>query len=228
MARIARKYQNTSVYSIEQHSKIQLFRDDTDRKVMIDIIQNTQKKYGFHCYAFCLLSDYGFKLILDVKEKNISNIVSSISIAYALYRKAEGKLFTQRFKSTPLSSKEEVAATVRLINRPSDSTFNSYCFYDQRVADTLDWLVNIDQTPIEITDRKKPSDTEEATRLLNEWLLKNDCCIDDLRKDKSLRNACIVRLHRETNCSMKQIGSLFDGLSESLISKIIKKSEQTR
>lgn len=227
MARTARKIQDTSIYSIEQQSKVQLFRNDADRQKMIDIVSNAQKKFGFTCYAFCLLSDYGFKFILDVKDKNISNIVSSISIAYALYRKADTKLFTQRFKSIPLYSKEEVSKIVQLINRPSDSRYNSYCFYHQNNSDPLDWLVDVHHQPIEIIREKKSAEIEDADHLLKQWLMKNDCCMDDLKKNKPLRNECIVRLHRETNCSMKQLGSLFGGLSESLVSKIIKNTEQT-
>jgi hypothetical protein len=226
MARSARKNQMTSIYAINQLSEQILFRNETDRHNMMEIIKEAQRKYGFHCYAFCLLSDHGFKIILDVGDKNISKIVSSISIAYALYRKSDKKLFTRRFKSKPLYSKEEVLTEVRLINQKSDSTYNSFCFYDDTSNQSLDWLVDIYQKNIEITHEKKTSDINEATLILNKWMESNGCCQDDLKKDKNLRNECIVRLHRETNCSMKQLGVLFGGISESTISKILKNVEQ--
>ncbi|MDP3304953.1 MAG: hypothetical protein Q8S15_02635 [Erysipelotrichaceae bacterium] len=226
MARIARKNQMTSIYAINQVSEQILFRNDLDRQSMMETIKATQRKYGFHCYAFCLLSDHGFKIILDVNDKNISSILSSISIAYALYRKADKKLFTQRFKSTPLHSKEEVVAEVNRINQKSDSSYNSFCFYDDTSQQSLDWLANIHQTSVEITQEKKTSDIDGATLILDAWMKDNGCCDDDLKKDKHLRNECIARLHRQTNCSMKQLGVLFGGISESTISKILKNKEQ--
>jgi REP element-mobilizing transposase RayT len=226
MARSARKNQMTSIYAVDQSTEQILFRNDNDRQVMIEIIKEAQRKYGFHCYAFCLLSDHGFKIILDVADKNISSILSSISIAYALYRKAEHKLFTKRFKSTPLYSKEEVVAQVRKVNRQTDSKFNSFCFYDKSADDSLDWIVDINQKNIHIVKVKKTSDIEVAHLLLEEWMKQQGCCVDDLTKDKQLRNMCIARLHKETNCSMKQLGVLFGGISESTISKILKENEQ--
>lgn len=225
MARKARKNQMTSIYAINQTSEQILFRNDLDRQSMMEIIKAAQRKFGFHCYAFCLLSDHGFKIILDVNDKNISSILSSISIAYALYRKADKKLFTRRFKSKPLYSKEEVVAEVNRINQKSDSSYNSFCFYDDASQQSLDWLVDIHQTSIEITQEKKTSDIDEATLILDAWMKDNGCCDDDLKKDKNLRNECIARLHRETNCSMKQLGVLFGGISESTISKILKDKE---
>jgi putative transposase len=226
MVRSARKNQMTSIYAIDQSSQQILFLNDADRQTMIEIIKEAQRKYGFYCYAFCLLSDYGFKIIVDVKDKNISNIMASISISYALYRKADQKLFTKRFKSTPLYSKEEVVAHVRSVNRQTNSKFNSFCFYDRSADDSLDWLVDINTKTVDIISQKKTSDMDVAHLLMDEWMRTNGCCIDDLKKDKTLRNACIARLHKETNCSMKQLGVLFGGISESTISKILKENEQ--
>jgi len=226
MARKARKNQMTSIYSVSQTSEQILFRDDQDRQNMMEIIKETQRKYGFHCYAFCLLSDHGFKIILDVEDKDISRILSSLSISYALYRKADEKLFTKRFKSKPLFSKEEILAEVNRINQASDSRYNSFCFYDDSSKANLDWLVDIKQRNIEIVQAKKSSDLDVAQHILDDWLKNHGCCLDDLKKDKFLRNLCIARLHRETNCSMKQLGILFGGISESSISKILKEIEQ--
>lgn len=226
MARSARKNQMTSIYAVNQSSDQILFRNEADRQTMMDIIKEAQGKYGFHCYAFCLLSDYGFKIILDVGDKNISSILSSISIAYALYRKADKKLFTKRFKSTPCFTKEEVIAEVNRINQKSDSKYNSFCFYDDSPDSSVDWLVDIHRKNIVITQKKKTDDIEIAHLMLDDWMKSNGCCQDDLKKDKSLRNQCIARLHKETNCSMKQLGVLFGGISESTISKILKDTEQ--
>jgi putative transposase len=226
MARIARKNQMTSIYAIDQSTEQILFRNDADRQVMIEIIKEAQRKYGFHCYAFCLLSDNGFKIIMDVGDKNISNIMSSISITYALYRKADHKLFTKRFKSTPLFSKDDVIEQVRKVNQPSDSKYNSFCFYDKSADDSIDWIVNVEHKIIDIVKEKKSADVDSAHLMIEEWMKQYGCCTADFKKDKQLRNKCIAQLHKETNCSMKQLGVLFGGISESTISKILKESEQ--
>lgn len=226
MARKARKDLNTNVFSISQQSDEKLFMNNDDRDAFINIIQKAQQKFGFLVFAYCLLDDYQFKLVIDTKKQSISRIMQSIAVAYSHHRKTKHKLFPRRFKSIPLYSKEEVLAEINSIHIKGDSVYNSYCAINKDFNYQIAWLTPMSQHAIEFVGQVKESTEDELNKTLTEFLKKHDCDMEKIQADKELRNQCIVRLRQETNCSLKQIGYLFGGLSESTISKILKNREQ--
>lgn len=225
MARKARKDLKTNVFSILQQSSEKVFLNDSDREVFINIIEQTQKKFNFICYAYCLLDDYQFKLIINVNKQSISKIMQSMIVSYTHHRQVATKLFPQRFKSKPLYSKEEVMAEINNIHQKSSNIYNSYCVVNQSIEHSIDWLTPIDQQPIQFIHQSLPASEEKLNSLLHDFLKQHNCDMMEIQRDKTLRNQCIVRLRHQTNCSLKQIGYLFGGLSESTISKILKQTE---
>lgn len=226
MARKARKDLQTNVFSILQQSNEKLFSKDEDRQTFIEIIEKAQKKFNFICYAYCLLDDYKFKLIINVNKQSISKIMQSMLVSYTHHRQVENKLFPQRFKSKPLYSKEEVMAEINNIHVKGSSIFNSYCIINQSLEHSIDWLTPINQQPIEFIHQSQPATDETLKAVLHDFLKQHNCDMMKIQDDKHLRNQCIVKLRRQTNCSLKQIGYLLGGLSESTISKILKQTEQ--
>lgn len=223
MARQARKDLKTNVFSISQQSDEKLFTNNADREALITIIQQAQDNFGFLVYAYCLLDDYQFKLIINTKKQSISKIMQSIGVAYAHYRNANKKLFPRRFKSKALYSSDDVMAEINNIHVKGKSTYNSYCVVSKKVKQSIDWLTPIDQQPIIFMEQVAQATSEELRLILHDFLKKHDCDMETIQSDKELRNECIVRLRQQTNCSLKQIGLLLGGLSESTISKILKK-----
>jgi DNA-directed RNA polymerase specialized sigma subunit len=62
---------------------------------------------------------------------------------------------------------------------------------------------------------------EEADSRIGEILNRKGISLVELLKDKEERNRMILQLRRESTLSLKQIGGLMGGLSESTVSKII-------
>lgn len=226
MARIARKDFNTNVFSISQQSDVVLFANDQDRDALLSIIKQTQKKFGFLVYAYCLLDDYKFKLIINTKKQSISRIMQSIGVAFTHYKNPQTKLFPRRFKSKPLYTTEQVKAEINNIHVVSSSTYNSYCVVNKEIEQHIDWITPIDKKPIEFLTQVKEASDEDLSIILRDFLKRHDCDMIKIQQDKTLRNKCIIALRQQTNCSLKQIGYLLGGLSESTISKILKNNEQ--
>jgi len=221
MARKARKLDQSTTLSILHRSEALLFRNDEDREKMLEIMKQTQAKFGFVCFAYCLLDDHRFKLILDTQGRSISSIMSSILVAYSAYRQAEGKLFKGRFISKSLHQEAELQAEIDLIQKKSNSPYNSYCFHDKDAKKPAQLYVNLDPSGIPFGEIEAALSLEEAQAKLNAWMKAKGCDRLKLNKDKALRNQCIAEFRKSTNVSLKTIGLLFD-LSESSVSKILK------
>jgi hypothetical protein len=221
MARQARQLDNSTLISITQRSESGLFRNNADRDAMMEILKSTKLKFGFECYAYCLLDDQRFKLILDTKGRNISTIMSSILVAYATYRHVEGKLFKGRYLSKSLHNEKELQEEIDLIHQKTDSIYNSYCFHNHQTNAPQQFSVSVDTTSIKFGEIDSTLSLEEAQIKLQSWMNAKGCSPEKLNKDKTLRNQCIAEFRKTTNCSLKTIGLLFD-ISESSVSKILK------
>lgn len=221
MARKARHLTDSTLLSITQHSFVPLFRDNADRDKMLEILKSAQNTYGYECYAYCLLEETVFKLILDTKGRSISSIMSSILVAYSTYRNAEGKLFKGRFISKPLHDQHELDQEILSIHKQTNSQYNSYCFHCQQAKRPETFKVSLDPSVITYGEIESTLSLEEAQTKLASWMSAKGCDLAKLKKDKILRNQCIAEFRKTTNCSLKTIGLLFD-ISESSVSKILK------
>jgi len=224
MARVARKNDICSIQSVTQRSKQSLFQNDKDRDALLEILKQAQRKFDFTCYAYCLLDDHAFHLILDTHGLNISTVLQSISIAYAKYRGVKGKMFADRFVSRSIHDQTELQAEIANIQKKVESPYNSYCFKDVKSMDGFS--VQLDLNQAVYTDVSAPMDIEQARDRLKQWALENQCDCDGIVKDKQLRNQCIRSFRKTNNISLKILGDLFS-ISESSVSKIISEPEQS-
>jgi len=215
MPRQARKNLDSNFILITQVSPFQIFRHNEDREYFLSLLKHAQNQYGCHVLAFCCAEDKGFKLILDTQGSNISKILQSITIAYALYRKSDVKLFEQRYKSKALKNPVEIQQKVKEMGL----SFPEYagCCYSN--TETYEWLIPHEQiTLLPIQTRDHHHDYSK----LENWLLQNNTTYELMMADKSLRNKAIIDLRKLSNCSLKKLAIAFH-LTESSISKILKK-----
>jgi hypothetical protein len=224
MARKARKEDNCTLLSITQKSAMPLFRDDVDRERMLTILEKAQDKFGYVCYAYCLLDDHVFRLIIDTKGRNISTIMQSIFVAYSRYRNVEGKLFTGRFLSKSLHNTSALSDEIDAIQKKTNSQFNSFCFHCQEAKRPSQFSVALDPQNLQISEMDSMLSLEEAKSRLESWMNIKGCDPVSVKKDKMLRNQCILEFRRTSNASLKTLGLLFS-ISESSVSKILKNSE---
>lgn len=221
MARKARQSDNSTLLSITQRSTQGLFRNNEDREAMLEILKQAQSKFGYECYAYCLLDDQILRLVLDTKGRSISTIMASILVAYGAYRKAEGKLFTGRFISKSLHNEQDLNKEIDSIHQKTNSQFNSYCFHCDQAFRPQQFKVSLQSNQLTFGEIDATLTLEEAQQKLSHWMEEKGCDLTKLKKDKTLRNQCIAQFRKTTNCSLKTIGLLFD-ISESSVSKILK------
>ena len=226
LARQARKLQDDNFFSITQTSGPVLFRDAKDRDVFLSILRQAKEQFGFELFAYCLLDDHRFRLLIDTHGKSISTILQSISVAYTNHRKADEKLFPRRFKSVSLRCVEDVQREIESINIQSDNTFNSYCLYCEDAILHPDFALKFTQDRFAIQKRLDPISDDDATKLLDEWICQAGCDQEKIKKDKTLRNQCIAEFRKKTDLSLKQLGKLFN-VTESTVSKVLKEHEHS-
>jgi putative transposase len=219
MPRTARSNQNGSVLLVTQSSTQPMFENNEDRDHFLAILNISKQKFKFDIFAYCLLSDYSFELLVRTPHMNISKIMSSLLITYTNYKKPQGKLFTQRFKSKPIASINDLEKMLESVNKPAQSPYNSYCVYHKLTTSPLSLLTTFDEACFEC-------DVKSVAQQLTEFLHEHECTFDDVMANKSLRDECVFNLYQTTMCSLKEIGELFLGLDQSTISKIVKKSLQ--
>jgi len=215
MARQARVKEAFGTYYVTQESSgcRPLFKNNDDREVFISILQKTVNKFNCRVIDYCAQNNATYHLIIDVNGGDLSKIMKSINIAYGMYATCEGKLFKDRYKSQPIANDHALAEIRDTIqNSMTDSTgYSSFCVSEilpcQELKDTtcIDCMTTLD---------------EAYDRLTNVAAL-NQRTIHDLLKDKPMRNNLIKEIRRNSTLSLKTIGEVFGGLSESTICKIL-------
>lgn len=222
MARKARVKSEFGIFHITQQGGNcrNLFTCDDDRLKLIDIINRSKKKFAFILYGFCLISDNSYELIIDVNGGDLSKIMKSINIAYAMYIKCKGKLFTDRYKSKPLNTQEELDSLKSKLRQRKATLNPESCFnicFDTIDFDNLNTLLDINFEDC----NGCLTCMDNALTKLQEFAKLKGITMNELTSDKELRNQLIKIFRQHSTLSLKSLGELFGGLSESSVSKII-------
>lgn len=117
-----------------------VFRDDSDYKNYIELIERYKEKYGFRLYSYVLMSNH-IHLLIEAGEKgNISKIMQGLTLAQTKYfgikYKTSGHVWQGRFKS-PIVGEEsyllEVSRYIELnpvrtslVKMPEEYEWHSY------------------------------------------------------------------------------------------------------
>ncbi len=264
--RMARKARQKNVYSTyhilqtgtEGHL---LFRDDVDRERFLEILSKAKRKFNFKLYGYCLQGN-SYQLILFDNGGDISKIMKSINISYAIFRKADGALFRDRYKSEIIEDGRMLLDTSRNMHQMTgkealENPWSSYCAYvkgamdDRHLLDSDIVLKMLSGNEAEASYRYKlfmeeePEDLicddmvsrelycpkeqqcisslEEARERLGHLLEGEGIVFDELRRHKNKRNAWIKAFRQNSTLTLKELGILFGGLSESTVCKILNK-----
>ena len=217
MARQARQTQNSSVFSIKQKTNQVLFRDKEDRKEFVSIMKSSKAMYGFDIYAYCLLDEDEFWLILNAKNRSIASIMQSITISYALYRSDVDQLFSNRYNSKPIYNIEELDDEIEMLKSDSRYQSCSYCFYNPTKNIPLPFISLLDE-PIEIEQKHQKRLSDDAFVKVVKKSLKTQNV-----ETVSDRNLFIKEIYANYNVTQRQLADYFE-LSISAISKILRQS----
>lgn len=229
MARQARQKDPYGTFHITQSggSTRNLFRSDEDRNHLLEILRRAQAKFHFKLYAYCFLSDNTYHLVMDVNGGDLSKIMKSINISYAMYVGSVEHLFKDRYKSVLLQQGEDISGIVEKLHKNSKTPtlWNSFCTYDPGESFKLDWVEHLPKsTGFDEPDEecKNCIETfEDALAKLEEILREKDLQKQMLMKEKDIRNHLIREFRKNSTLSLKELGMVFGGLSESTICKIL-------
>lgn len=212
MPRVARLKESEGYFYIKQKAAegINLFRDEADRQHFLHLLRRLETQQNLKLMAYCLKSDEGYQLVLSLKGADLSKAMKSLNISYALYRKADQSLFRDRFFSEMLSGEQHAHERIGQMTCGSVSgTWTQYC----EVLQNTEQCHQCIQT------------TDEAKQWLTHRLKDHQIGLEQLFIQKELRNTWILELRKQSTLSLKSIGLVFGGLTESMICKVIKCSE---
>lgn len=208
-------------------AKRDLFEKDGEREHFLEILRRAQVKFQFKLYAYCLLSDNAYHLVMDLNGADMSKVMKSINIGYAMYLNMDEPVFKDRYKSTLLKDTGSTLEIVKKLHErgaTQESLWNSYCIYDPEKPLRLDWISPI--TGLAVTKDQEEcrdciSSIDEAQMKLTEVSEETGLTLNELFKQKELRNDLILKFRKSSSLSLKELGVLFGGLSESSICKIL-------
>lgn len=205
-----------------------LFADESDRAEFLDIVIRSGEKNNFRVMAYCVAEADQYDLILDANGCDISKVMKEINIRYSIHKKCEGCLFRDRFQSELLSS-ALVVDQVEISTPVSDGSEVTGC---REFFRCIEELKVMEDKPYESLPgaldqvyqrgcQERIHDMAEASAILASQLQEMGTDLAGLRKDKVLRNQLMMRMKACSTLSLKQLGEIFGGLSESSVSKIV-------
>lgn len=229
MARQARLKDPYGTFHITQSGGISrnLFACDEDRNQLLDILRRAQAKFHFKLYAYCFLSDNAYHLVMDVNGGDLSKIMKSINISYAMYVGSGVHIFKDRYKSVLLKHGDDISGIVKKLNQNSTTPtlYNSYCTYDPGDGFKLDWVAPLPPKAVLDEHSKECKNcletVQDAVAKLEEISRDKGIQKEMLMKEKDMRNHLIMEFRKNSTLSLKELGMVFGGLSESTICKIL-------
>ena len=224
MARQARKSLQSNLVLVTQNCNALLYRDEQDRLFFLDLLKKVQSNYNCHILAFCCGENDRFQIIIDTQGANISKIVQSLTSAYSMHRKSEVKLFTQRFKTKPIFSEDQLKQVIQEIQK-NRTDYSACCMMSESMS-RYDWLKPYNPIIFVQPEKSKKSlSIDDVRNQLNKLLEINELSLVEFKKNKSLRNEWIKDLRQKYDCNLKCLAEVL-GLTESSVSKIINTVEQ--
>ncbi len=208
MAREAREKALYSTYYIKQQCpRVKIFGNKENRLIFIETLQSVKGKYDFKLYGMAL-NESGYELVLYDNGSDISRIMKSINISFSMKFKCKNEgcdqLFKERYKSEILDTKniQETILNLPLCLYADQSLLDTYLLNDEPIKDCLDCKA-------------------KAKQKLDELIKLEGLSFDEMLKNKKFRNELIKDFRKKSILSLKELGELFGGLSESAISKIL-------
>lgn len=187
-----------------------IFSSEEDRKIFIRTLENVKTKYNFKLYGVGI-SPNGYEILLYDNGNDISKIMKSINISFAMKYKCEHEdcdsVFKERYKSVIVGQNELASVLSKM----------PLCIYiDAGLLDSTDEKeFNYNQVCLDCIEKAKSK--------LEEIVVTEGHTFEEMLKNKKWRNTLIQDFRKNSILSLSEIGDLFGGLSESAICKILNK-----
>lgn len=116
-----------------------IFRDEEDRKIFLDTLTLTSKKYNWICHAYCLMNNH-YHLVIETPEGNLSKGMRQVNGVYTQQFNRRhhrvGHIFQGRYKAIVIQKESyllEVSryvvlnpVRVKAVKRPEEWRWSSY------------------------------------------------------------------------------------------------------
>ncbi len=246
MARRAREKIPFGTYLIEQFcakDKL-LFESDIDRRIFLEICLQKKAQFHFKLYGYCLSDESSYRLVIYDNGGDISKIMKSINISYAYHLKERGRIFRDRYKSTLLKSPEKLQYILNEISgeKPccdfktdlSEKLLDGDIYFTPEGGSresiiTFDSKTNshcLDYGPSCKSRNDCISSVKQGMLSLEKAAKRQGLTVEQLLNDKQVRNMELLKLRKTTTLSLKEIGRIFGGLSESAVCRIINRCRE--
>ena len=195
--RTARVKSNTGIYHLiwRGANRQEIFHDEEDWKMFLDILKKYKVKLNYSMYAWCLMSNH-LHLLMKEGDENISNTMKRIGVSYARYYNGKyrttGHLFQDRFRSENVEERAYLLTVVRYIHqnpvkagmvmRPDRWKWSSCCgYYGQEIypVGLLDYQLLLKMYSPDIKTAQK------QFKAFNESF-NDDKCLEEKVKDKRI------------------------------------------
>ncbi|MBM4307618.1 MAG: transposase [Deltaproteobacteria bacterium] len=116
-----------------------IFKDDQDRKILLDILADVTLRYNWLCHAYCLMDNH-YHLLIDTPDGNLSIGMRQLNGIYTQrFNKRHGRvghLFQGRFKAVLVQKDSHLLEVCRyvvlnpiragIVQRPEEWIWSSY------------------------------------------------------------------------------------------------------
>ncbi|BCB97161.1 hypothetical protein JZK55_20830 [Dissulfurispira thermophila] len=95
-----------------------IFQDDEDRNIFLDVLQRVTEQYNWLCHAYCLMSNH-YHLVIETPEGNLSKGMRQLNGVYTqAYNKRHqrvGHLFQGRYKAIVIDKERHLLEVCRYV-----------------------------------------------------------------------------------------------------------------
>jgi REP element-mobilizing transposase RayT len=96
-----------------------IFFDDDDREIFLEILKRTKDRYGYLLHAYVLMGNH-YHLLIETPKANLSQIMQNINTSYTVYVNRRyrrwGHLFQGRFKAIVVNKEDYLLRLSRYIH----------------------------------------------------------------------------------------------------------------
>jgi hypothetical protein len=244
MPRKAREKIPYGTYEIEQRGVPgkRIFESDEDRAKFLDLLLEKKRQFNFKIYGVMIHDETCYRLVVYDHGSDISKIMKSINISLSYLLKDRGRVFKDRYRSTLIKTPEALTEVLKAF-KPPDPVLNHgislKALIDTEIIFTLadshkEQILVLDPETHEVCMREGPHcentadcirSYEKGQEILQEIAGEYGLALDDFLANKALRNEALLKFRKKTTLSLKDIGLLFGGLSESAVCKIISRTK---
>lgn len=162
-----------------------IFLDDADHQVFIDVLQESAHTFSVKVPSFCLMDNH-YHLLIQTEDENLSKFMKQVNARYSIYfnrrYKRVGPLWQGRFKSWYVYDEDYLQSLVRYIesNPVRAGITDKVSEFRWSMSSRQSALACLDYSLIDNIDFSKPIDDEEYATIEKLYKAKID------RKDSEI------------------------------------------